>query len=248
MLSKDSEKNGEVTYILKETNQSRRQIWIDWIGVCVSIATIIVTIIGLFITIPNVISNVNNNKQTQVVIEPRDGDIIVKDGNDYKLLQLISLADITFPTKVQEIQYNYTDDRQKDRIDINNFNNEDWSKRDSFDYVINNFSINPNKVINLLENIDNIMVYCDFYTEKNIATYVNLGENSFKFAMRENVEDKNFEVTKSNIHSSFSYVTKELNDGIEWVKIRVEINYKIGDMVIKDSLVSDWISTDADIV
>ena len=42
--------------------------------------------------------------QTQVVIEPRDGDIIVNIGDDYKLLQLIQYEDIVFPSKIQEIQ------------------------------------------------------------------------------------------------------------------------------------------------
>ena len=61
-------------------------------------------------------------------------------------------------------------------------------------------------------------------------------------------EDKNFEVTKTTINSDFSYVTKETNDGIEWVKIRVEIVYLIGDREITDTLTSEWIETDADIV
>lgn len=47
------------------------------------------------------------------------------------------------------------------------------------------------------------------------------------------------------------YVTKEANDGIEWVKIRVEIVCAITNdekvTRITDTIISDWIPTDADI-
>ena len=223
----------------------KRKIWLDWIQIVISVLTMAISFVALFVTIPNVISN--SNEQTQVVIEPRDGDIIVKDGDDYKLLQLINQADITFPSKVQEVQYKYTESDADCRVDIFNTLNEDWSKRDSFKYVINSFSINPNKVINLLDNIERISVYCDLYAEQNISTMIQLSdENAFKFNMRTSISDKSFEVTKSNIMSSKEYVTNELNDGIEWVKIRVEIVYQIGERLISDTITSDWIETDAD--
>ena len=63
-----------------------------------------------------------------------------------------------------------------------------------------------------------------------------------------NAESEKFEITKANVVSQKEYVTKELNDGIEWVKIRVEISYIIGEQEILDTLTSDWIETDADIV
>ena len=130
-------------------NDPKRKIWIDWIQIAISILTIIISGIALFVTIPNVIKN--SNEQTQVVIKPRDGDIIVKDGDHYKLLQLINFVDISFPTKIQEIQYKYFESNNSNRIDILNISNEDWTKKNSFKYMINNFSINPNKVINLLD-------------------------------------------------------------------------------------------------
>ena len=55
----------------------KRKIWLDWIQIVISILTMAISFVALFVTIPNVISN--SNEQTQVVIEPRDGDIIVKD-------------------------------------------------------------------------------------------------------------------------------------------------------------------------
>lgn len=194
------------------------------------------------------IQNSNTQKQTQVVIEPREGDIIVKDGDDYKLLQLISEHDIAFPTKIQEVKYKAVNSK-KERVDIHNINGEDWSKKDSFGYVINSFSINANKVINLLENIAKINVYCDFYTEKNISTFVDLEDKAFAFDMRGSIDEDDFEVTKAKVESQYEYVTNEgLNDGIEWVKIRVEIFYIIGERQIKDTITSDWLETTEDYI
>lgn len=232
----------------KNQEKKKRKIRVKTISEIVkifcSIATVIISGIALFFTVPTAIQN--SNEQTQVVIEPRDGDIIVKDGDDYKLLQLINYEDISFPTKVQEIQYSYSDSVVY-RVEINNTNNVDWSKKDSFRYVINNFSINPNKVINLLENIDSITVYCDFYEEKNISTYIDLKDFAFKFEMKELSNESCFELAKTNEKSLYEYVTNELNDGIEWVKIKVEILYNIGNMKILDTITSDWMKTDADI-
>lgn len=245
----ENKQNDNVPRIeLVENTEPKRKIWIDWISCAVSIISALAVIIGVFITVPNVINNAvqnsNDQKQTQVVIEPRDGDIIVKDGDDYKLLQLIELSDISFPSKVQEVQYN-KGKSTLERVDINNTNSEDWSKRDSFVYIINSFSINPNKVINLLDNIKRITVYCDFYEEKNISKYIDLGEKSFKFEMIG--EDKtSIETTKTNVISQYEYVTKELNDGIEWMKIRVEIIYEINEKAIVDTISTDWIETSAD--
>ena len=239
---------------IKNKNEQSEPKWklpIEIFKIIVSFLSVVVAFIAVFCSVPKIINSIdnsNNNKQTQVVIEPRDGDIIVKDGDDYKLLQLINYSDIIFPTKIQERQYNHDDINQPQRVDINNYSNEDWSQRDSFEYIINSFSINPNKVINLLDNISEIIVYCDFYTEQNITTFVNLEDKSFSFKMRENISDTNFEVTKTNESSKYSYVTKESNDGIEWVKVRVEIKYIIGNREIIDTITSDWIATDADVI
>lgn len=233
---------------LVEAKEPKRKIWLDWLQFIISSIMIIATFLGIFLAVPQAINNAikssNEQKQTQVVIEPRDGDVIVKDGDDYKLLQLIELSDINFPTKIQEVQHTHNNSIAANRVDINNFYKEDWSKRDSFSYIINSFSINRNKIINLLSNIDRLTVYCDFYTEKNISTFVDLEENAFYFEMIEN--KPNLELTRFNVKSQKEYVTKEINDGIEWVKIRVEIVYNIGGQIVTDTLTTDWIATAAD--
>lgn len=190
--------------------------------------------------------------QTQVVIEPRDGDIIVHVDDDYKLLQLIQIDDVIFPDKVQEIQIKPENSIMTDRVDILNVKQEDWITRDSFKYVISNFSINPNKVINLLGTIESLTVYCDFYEEKNISTLISMNmEDSYYFKIIDEKEDVNIRVSNINEKSNKEYVTKEANDGIEWVKIRVEIVYAITNNEkvtrITDTIISDWIPTDADI-
>lgn len=234
--------------ILVKDKEPKRKMWLDWLQSLASIGTMIAAFFGVFLAVPKAINNAikssNEQKQTQVVIEPRDGDVIVKDGDDYKLLQLIELEDISFPTKIQEVQHTSNTSVAANRVDINNISKEDWGKRDSFTYIINSFSINSNKIINLLSNIKRLTVYCDFYTEKNISKFVDLGENGFYFEMIEGVEK--IETTKLNVASEKEYVTKELNDGIEWVKIRVEIVYKIEGKTIIDTLTTDWIATAAD--
>ncbi len=223
------------------------KILLSWLQFLCTIATVIFAGFTVFKTVSKVINN--SNKQTQVVIEPREGDIIVKDGDSYKLLQLITIDDITFPSKVQEIQLN-SNESHSTRVDINKPNDEDWSDRDSFQYVINNFSINPNKVINLLNNIADITIYCDFYTEQNISTLVefNNDDDAFKFDMQDVNNPEVFELSKTNVKSKNEYVTKEVNDGFEWVKIRVEIIYNIDNRQLSDTLTSEWIATDSDLI
>ena len=65
--------------------------------------------------------------------------------------------------------------------------------------------------------------------------------------MINNENKNNFRVSNINEKSEYSYVTNELNNGIEWVKIRVEIEYSINGRTIHDCISSDWIPTDADI-
>ena len=132
---------------------------------------------------------------------------------------------------------------KENRVDLNNFKKEDWANRDSFQYILDKFVIDPNKVINLLDNLDSIFLFCDFYESKNIASKYTV-DKPFSFNL---IEDKNnFSVSLQNIASKYEYVTKEANDGVEWVKIRVDISYFINEQKITDSLSSDWIETSPD--
>lgn len=231
----------------KKSKDSKNKTWLEIVKVIPAYLMVLVTAAGIWWGVDHITENIN--KQTQVVIEPREGDIIVKEDGSYKLLQLINYEDISFPNKIQEVKIKSSESVADSRVEINNFDGADWSKKDSFKYVIDSFSVNPNKAINLLDNIENITVYCDFYTEKNISKYVPLGTKVFQFEIwNSSWVDEDFNVTITNKQSDNEYVTNELNNGIEWVKIRVKIVYKIGDKKITDDIVSDWIATDADLV
>lgn len=244
----------QTLHVVLPSQTKKEKIW-DYVIKSVNCATAIVASIFSVIAttkvseVYNILNQQNqtqNQTQTQVVIEPREGDIIVKDGDDYKLLQLINSSDILFPSKVQEIRHSYKDSNTDKRVEIKNEKGEDWSKKDSFSYMINNFSINPNKIINLLDNISGITIFCDFYEQKNIASYVDLEEKNFVFNMMGDTNENHLKISNLNLESEYEYVTDEINNGIEWVKIRVEIVYKIEKRTILDSISSDWIPTDAD--
>ena len=74
--------------------------------------------------------------QEVITLEPRDGDVIIKDGNRYKLIQLIQESDISMSQEIQESRFNWDEDDSNKRIDILKDNaNEDWSQKDSFGYT-----------------------------------------------------------------------------------------------------------------
>lgn len=241
---KNENHNGEIMYVLKEKEKpSFTKAFCEITTAIAAFGTMVAAFVGIFHTIPSLINN--SNKQTQVVIEPREGDIIVQDEENYKLLQLIQKEDIIFPSQIQEVQFTHSNSK-KERVDINNPKKDDWTKRDSFVYVIPSFSINSNKIINLIQNLQSIKVFVDFYESKNISTYIELGLNAFMFEIAFDKEEINSTVI--NKESQYEYVTNEgFNDGIEWTKIRVEISYFINGKTINDSISTDWIETTADL-
>ena len=218
----------------------------DWTSIGVSIVTSFASCVIAVVCVSKIV-NQQAQKQTQVVIDPRDGDIIVKDGDDYKLLQLVEKDDIVLPTKIQEIQLKAKDSDASKRVDVNNQNGEDWSNRDSFKYVINNVHINTNKLFNLIGTIQNIDIYCDFYLEKNITSLWSSGDRVFKKNL---FTSKSNEVISehNNIESDYEYVTKEINDGFEWCKIRIELKYKLEETIVTDTISTDWIATTQDFI
>ena len=216
----------------------------EWVSVIVSFLAVVGSIITAILCVNKVINN-QTQQQTQVVIEPRDGDIIVNDNGNYKLLQLINADDITLPTKIQEIQLKAKESESAKRVDVNNKNGEDWSGRDSFKYVINSIHINTNKLFNLVGTIKKIDFFCDFYTEKNITALWDCGDKCFTKNLY-NDESKEVISEYNNIVSEYEYVTKEINDGFEWCKIRLELEYMIDKRKICDTVSTDWMATTQD--
>ncbi|PKL01239.1 MAG: hypothetical protein CVV56_01180 [Tenericutes bacterium HGW-Tenericutes-1] len=193
----------------------------------------------------NTTINENNNNQEIVTLQPRDGDVIIQEGDSYKLLQLIKIEDIEFTPLLQETRYdkNYNIDN---RVDLFNDNNQDWDDRVSFGYTIEKISINADKIMNLHNNISSITAYIDFYESSDITTRLELTEeNAFKIVIFE--KDTNIiSNTVINSKSRKTYVTnaQEIipNNGVNYAKIRIEIRYQINDMIFSSSILSnDWL-------
>ncbi len=170
--------------------------------------------------------------QEVITLEPRDGDVIIKDGNRYKLIQLIQIDDISMSQEMQESRFNWNEDEPQNRVEILKDNlDEDWSKKDSFGYTLGYISFNPNKIINLIDNIDYIKIHFDFYEKDDISTKITLIEEECFIDNFYNKSEDNLSIStsKTNIRSTNHYVTNAgLGlEGINYIKPRIEIQYSL---------------------
>lgn len=196
--------------------------------------------------INNTINSFNNNQEI-VTLQPREGDVIIQENGNYKLLQLIKIEDIEYSTELQESRFSSTYNIEK-RVDLFNVNNDDWTNRDSFGYTIEKVSINADKVMNLHGNIQSIIVYIDFYQSNDITTKVELDDNQkYKIIIFEQ-NTVNQSNTILNQQSNNTYVTNSFgNNGVNWAKLRIEISYKIDDLIFTSSiLVDEWLTIKED--
>ena len=210
------------------------------------LVTISLGVLSFFLvkSVNNTIDSFNNNQEV-VTLQPRDGDVIIQEDGSYKLLQLIKIEDIEFTPELQETRLD-KDYKKEDRVDLFNINNDDWSSRVSFGYTIEKISINADKIMNLYKNISSIIAYIDFYETNDITTRLDLNdEYAFKIVIFE--EDSNLiSNTVINAKSSKTYVTNAAgiipNNGVNYAKIRIEIRYKINNMIFSSSVLSnDWL-------
>lgn len=208
--------------------------------------TICLGVLSFFLvkTVNNTIDSFNNNQEV-VTLQPRDGDVIIQEDGSYKLLQLIKIEDIEFTPELQETRFD-KDYKKEGRVELFNINNDDWSDRVSFGYTIEKISINADKIMNLYKNINSIIAYIDIYETNDITTRLDLDDgDAFKIIIFE--EDSNLiSNTVINAKSSKTYVTNASgiipNNGVNYAKIRIEIRYKINDMIFSSSVLSnDWL-------
>src|SRR5690554_4694602 len=135
-----------------------------------AIATLVLTGVSIFVTISlgvlsfflvksvnNTIDSFNNNQEV-VTLQPRDGDVIIQEFGSYKLLQLSKIEDIEYTPILQETRFD-KDYQISNRVDLFNINKDDWSNRVSFGYTIEKITINADKIMNLYNNIESIVVY-----------------------------------------------------------------------------------------
>ncbi|HHX70279.1 MAG TPA: hypothetical protein GX708_19785 [Gallicola sp.] len=205
--------------------------------------------LSLATAINNTINSFNNNQEV-VTLQPREGDVIIQEDGSYKLLQLIKLEDIEFTPVLQETRYdsNYN---AMNRVDLFNHSNENWSSRVSFGYTIEKIAINADKIMNLHKNIKSIIAYVDFYESSDITSKVELSdENVFKIVIfQENTN--NITNIVINSKSSKTYVTNAPgiipNNGVNFAKLRIEIEYIINDMIFSSTILSnDWLTIKED--
>lgn len=191
--------------------------------------------------------------QEIVTLQPRDGDVIIRDEDSYKLVQLIKTEDITVSTEIQESRFDFDellDDAN--RVDLfRGDDTDDWSTRDAFQYTLEEISFNPDKVMNLMGNIVSIKLYFDIYEEEDITTKIDLPENNKFYEILYNETDDNNTVRTSftNLTSRNYYVTKSTtNDGINHMKLRLEIIYRIdineseSYTIETEIILTDWIT------
>ena len=96
-----------------------------------------------------IMQNILNQEQTVDVIQARDNDVLIKTPDDkWIVVPMIEKDDIIFPIEILEKQYN-VGECSFERMDLFNFDNDDWSNRDSFTYTIPYISINQNKIHDL---------------------------------------------------------------------------------------------------
>lgn len=196
-------------------------------------------------SINNTISSYNNNQEV-VTLQPREGDVIIQEDGSYKLLQLIKIEDIEFTPILQETRFNKDVDVEN-RVDLFNINNQDWSNRVSFGYTIEKISINADKIMNLYNNIESIVVYIDIYESIDITSKVDLSdEDAFRIVIFEH-SDNHITNTVINASSQKKYVTNApgvfSNNGVNFAKLRLEIKYKINEMLFSSTVLSnEWLS------
>lgn len=210
------------------------------------LVTVSLGVLSFFLvkSVNNTIDSFNNNQEI-VTLQPRDGDVIIQEDGSYKLLQLIKIEDIEFTAILQETRYD-KDFNIENRVDLFNLDNQDWSNRVSFGYTIEKISINADKIMNLYKNISSIVAYIDFYESSDITTRLDLDDSdAFKIVIFE--ENTNLiSNTVINAKSNKTYVTNAPglipNNGVNYAKIRIEIRYKINEMIFSSSVLSnDWL-------
>ncbi|MCF7926322.1 MAG: hypothetical protein K9L74_01930 [Candidatus Izimaplasma sp.] len=191
--------------------------------------------------------------QEIVTLQPRDGDVIIRDEDSYKLVQLIKIEDIIVSSEIQESRYDF-DQLSEDvnRVDLfRGDDTDDWSTRDAFQYTLEEISFNPDKVMNLMGNIVSIKLYFDVYEEEDITTKIDLPESDqfYEILYDENNDNNTVRTSFTNLTSENYYVTKSAtNDGINHMKLRLEIVYRIdineseSYIIETEIILTDWIT------
>ena len=173
------------------------------------------------------LENIINQQQTVDVIQARDNDVLIKTPDDkWLVIPMIEKEDISFANEIIEKQYN-SGDIDLERVDMFNYNNEDWSNRDGFTYTLPFVSFNQNKMVSLYQFITKIELEFKLY-HSNKVDY----QSEFYELYNNELQYKYLNVFE-NIMPNKQFVTKEIitQNGIEDIKLTVIITFDIGENI-----------------
>lgn len=192
-----------------------------------------------------IMQNILNQEQTVDVIQARDNDVLIKTPDDkWIVVPMIEKEDIIFPVEILEKQYN-VGECSFERMDLFNFDNDDWSNRDSFTYTIPYISINQNKMVSLYQFINKIDVEFKFYKNDQIQyeTY------KYELFNKDNKDEYEYLNVFNDVSPKVQFVTNEINDGIEDIKINIIIEFEIGGSTFSIPYTFDsWLNVNQDII
>lgn len=195
--------------------------WIEIIFALISSGAAIYTCWQSFATIEEV-KQMIIQEQTVDVIQARENDVLIKTPDDkWIVVPMIEKDDIVFPNEIIERQYN-AGECEYDRKDLFNKANEDWSKRDSFTYTISYISINQNKMVSLHQFINSIVIEFNFYNKERIE------HETHAYELYNKELDYDYLNVFYGVTPNVQFVTNEINDGIEDIKINIIIEFEIG--------------------
>ena len=103
--------------------------------------------------------------------------------------------------------------------------------------------------MNLVGNIVSIKLYFDVYEDDDITTRLDQNDSdSFMFVIYDETDEGTINTSFTNITSNNYYVTKATNNGINYMKLRLVIDYRIqindeeSYLFKTEILLSDWLN------
>jgi hypothetical protein len=103
--------------------------------------------------------------------------------------------------------------------------------------------------MNLVGNIVSIKLYFDVYEDDDITTRLDQNDSdSFMFVIYDETDEGTINTSFTNITSNNYYVTKATNNGINYMKLRLVIDYRIqindeeSYLIKTEILLSDWLN------
>src|SRR5690554_565717 len=173
------------------------------------------------------LENIINQQQTVDVIQARDNDVLIKTPDDkWLVIPMIEKSDITFANEIIEKKYK-NGHPLLERIDMFNYDNEDWSARDGFTYTLPFLSLNQNKMVSLYQFITKIEIEFKLYNSNKVDY-----QSEFYELFNQTNEYKYLNVFE-NIMPNKQFITKEFIglNGIEDIKLTVIITFNINDNI-----------------